>query len=220
MFWGLFSLTLAIYAIMLGWSLPLVAASAGGLTPFDMRPGGYGFAEAHAFLAALSTEGAEFYRSVQQRLDLFYPGLIAGTLFFSVAALLPRRLGVWRWTLAVIALPVAVFDYLENHAIAAMIDVGTAGLTPKLVESASQWTGLKATASTVAMSIVLLLLIWRAGQRFLPKLRVVIASRPVTSFIVLALGLSAAVQPIAVRVELASLEESRTIVDHVLRRLG
>ena len=96
LFWGLFGLTFAIYAAMLGWSLPVVAAAAGGLVPFDMRPGGYGFADAHAFLVALSPEGARFYVNIQQKLDIAYPGLLALTLLFAIAALLPRRLGAWR----------------------------------------------------------------------------------------------------------------------------
>lgn len=175
LFWGLFSLTLATYAAMLGWSLPLIANAAGGLVPFDMRPGGYSFAEASAFLAALSADGAAFYRAVQQRLDLVYPGLLALTLYFAIAALLPRRIGGWCWVVAVIALPVGVFDYLENHAVAQMLDAGRSGLTPELVATASQWTVLKATASMVAMSVVLVLLLGWAVVKLAPKVQALLA---------------------------------------------
>lgn len=203
LFWGLFSLTLAIYAAMLGWSLPTVANAAGGLVPFDMRPGGYSFADAHAFLAALSPEGAGFYVNVQQKLDIAYPVLLALTLFFAIATLLPRRIGTWRWVVATIALPVGVFDYLENHAVAQMIEVGATGLTTDLVATASQWTVLKATASTVAMSVVLVLLLWRAAQWLSPKVRAVMFRRPVASFLVLALSASALVQFVAIKAGLS-----------------
>jgi membrane protease YdiL (CAAX protease family) len=203
LFWGLFSLTLAIYATMLGWSLPIVASAAGGLVPFDMRPGGYSFADAQAFLNVLSPEGAAFYVDVQQKLDIAYPGLLALTLLFAIAALLPRRIGAWRWAAAMIALPVGVFDYLENHAVAQMIGAGATGLTPEVVAIASQWTVLKAGASTVAMSVVLALLLGRAGQWLVPWLKTIMIRRPVASFLVLALGTSALVQFMAIKAGLS-----------------
>ena len=67
---ALFAATIGLYLVMLLWSLPKIAAEAGGLTPFDMRPGGYSLAEARAFLAALSPEGTAFYLGVQHRLDM------------------------------------------------------------------------------------------------------------------------------------------------------
>ena len=203
LFWGLFGLTLAIYAAMLGWSLPTVAAAASGLVPFDMRPGGYSFADAQAFLAALSSEGAGFYVNVQQKLDIAYPGLLTLTLFFAIAALLPYRLGAWRWLVATIALPVGAFDYLENHAVAQVIEAGATGLTTELVATASQWTVLKATASTVAMSVVLALLLWRAARWLTPKLRAVMVWCPVASFLVLALSASAVAQFVAIKAGLS-----------------
>jgi len=166
-YWGLFGLTLAVYALMLGWSLPTVSAAAGGLAPFDMRPGGYSHAEAMAFLSALTADGARFYLDVQQRLDIVYPALIALTLFFSIAAMAPRRLGRWRWALAIVALPIAIFDYLENHAIALMIAAGPRGLTPELVAEASRWTVLKSGTTTIAMVILLGLVAIKTAQRLL-----------------------------------------------------
>ena len=203
LFWGLFSLTSAIYAAMLGWSLPIITAAAGGLVPFDMRPGGYSFADAHAFLAALTSEGAAFYVNVQQKLDLAYPGLLALTLLYAIAALLPHHIGAWRWVLAVIALPVGIFDYLENHVVAQMIEAGSAGLNVELVAMASQWTVLKAGASTVAMSVLLILLLWRTSQKAVPRLRALMLHKPITSFLVLALGVSTLVQLVAFKTGLS-----------------
>ena len=203
LFWGLFSLTSAIYAAMLGWSLPIITAAAGGLVPFDMRPGGYSFADAHAFLAALTSEGATFYVNVQQKLDLAYPGLLALTLLYAIAALLPHHIRAWRWVLAVIALPVGIFDYLENHVVAQMIEAGSAGLNVELVAMASQWTVLKAGASTVAMSVLLILLLWRTSQKAVPRLRALMLHKPITSFLVLALGVSTLVQLVAFKTGLS-----------------
>lgn len=163
-FWGLVGLTLAVYGLMLAWSLPTISAAAGGLPPFDMRPGGYDLAEARAFLSALTTDGAAFYVGVQQPLDLAYPALIALTMFVSIAATAPRILGRWRWVPAALAVPVAVFDYFENHAIAVMIETGPSRLSPELVLNASQWTVLKSMTTTAAMVVLIVFLALRAAR--------------------------------------------------------
>lgn len=160
-FWALVGATLAVYGAMVVWTLPVISAGAGGLAPFDMRPGGYDFAAAQQFLAALSPEAAAFYDNVQHKFDLAYPALAALTLFFALAALLPRELGILRFALAAPTALVAIFDYLENHAVAGMLAAGPSGLTPTMVEAASRWTILKSGATTVAMTLLLALLLWR-----------------------------------------------------------
>ena len=175
-FWGLFGITLAVYGTMLGWSLPIIADAAGGLVPFDMRPAGYSFEEAAAFVSALTPDGANFYLNVQQKLDIAYPALVALTLFFAIAALLPRQFGMRRWLMAAAALPVAVFDYLENHSIALMIKAGPLGLTPGLVADASQWTVLKSSWTMIVMLGMLGLLAWRTVRGAVHHLHRVLTS--------------------------------------------
>jgi len=157
--------TVAVYLVMVSWSLPYIAAQAGGQMPFDMRPGGYGFEEARAFLAALSPQGNAFYRDVQHRLDLFFPGLIAATLYFAIAALLPARLGRWRYVAALPVVLTAIFDWAENAGVSAMLAAGAEGVTREMVASASRWSVLKAIVSTVAYSALLILLAWRGIAR-------------------------------------------------------
>ena len=161
LFWLLTVVTLAIYGTMVAWSLPHISAEAGGLAPFDMRPTGYSFEEARAFLAALSAEGNAFYRTVQHKLDLLFPGMMAAVLYFAVAALLPRGLGIWRHAIAASMILTAVFDYAENSAVAAMLAAGADGLTREMAETANMWSTTKATVSTVAYSLLLILLIWK-----------------------------------------------------------
>lgn len=170
-FWILFAVTLAVYAVMLVWTLPAITAAAGGLPPFDMRPGGYGFEDAQAFLAALSAEGRTLYLGPQHMLDLAYPALITLTLFFAIASLLPGRWGALRWVVALPALAIAVFDYLENMAVTAMLEAGPDRLTPDLVATASGWTVLKSGVSTVVMSALLLVLLVHAARWAMRRLR-------------------------------------------------
>jgi hypothetical protein len=156
-FWLVFAATVAVYSLMAAWSLPRIAADAGGLLPFDLRPLGYSLEEAKAFLAALSEEGRAFYRDVQHLLDLAYPALLAATLALATLLLAPASWGSVRWLLAALALPGMVFDYCENRAVAGMLDAGVDGLTKEMVGAASRWTLLKSVFTAVSMGIVLLL---------------------------------------------------------------
>ena len=86
---------------------------------------------------------------------------MAATIFFAILYLVPAKLGIWRWIAAILAVPPAIFDYLENIGIAAMLDAGPGSLTESLVADTSRWSVLKSTSSTVAMTILLVALIWR-----------------------------------------------------------
>ncbi len=162
-FWLIFLVMAAVYATMALWTLPTISAAAGGLAPFDMRPLGYSFEEARAFLAALTEEGRHLYLDVQHRLDLVYPLLLAATLV--LGCLLLTASTPLRALVIAAALSGMVFDYLENAAVADMLTAGHQQLTAALVAEASRWTLLKSLATTVAMLLVLGLLLWRVFAR-------------------------------------------------------
>lgn len=163
-FWIVFAAMVAVYAVMLLWTLPTISAAAGGLAPFDMRPMGYSFEEAKAFLAALSAEGKELYLRTQHMLDLFYPALLAVTLI--LATILLTGSGWLRWLLIVPAVAGMVFDYMENFAVGRMLEHGPDGITEALVSDASLWTLLKSVFTTVSMlAVIALVIAWFAGRR-------------------------------------------------------
>lgn len=72
-FWPVLAATLAVYLVMILWSLPLIQAEAGGLRPFDLRPLEYMQDEARAFPGALSETGRVFYPGTPHKLDTFFP---------------------------------------------------------------------------------------------------------------------------------------------------
>jgi hypothetical protein len=168
-FWTLVAATLCVYAAMIFWSIPSITREADGLAIFDMRPGGYTFDEAKAFLAALSDDGRRFYGDVQQRLDIAYPALLAITLGWSILRLAPHSWGLFRYILAATAIPGMMFDYWENADVAAMLAAGPDEITPETVAAASLHSQIKAGASTVAMTILLALLVWWAFRRWRAK---------------------------------------------------
>jgi hypothetical protein len=160
-FWLLFAATVGLYFAMMLWSLPRIAEEAGGLPAFDLRPTGYSFEDARAFLAALTPQGNVFYRNTQHLLDLIFPGLLAALLYWAIAVLLPTRLGGWRWVLPLPVLVIALFDWAENHAVGGLLEAGAGGLTPEMAATASRWSVFKAAGSTVAYTVLLALLVWR-----------------------------------------------------------
>ncbi len=159
LFWAVVLATGAVYATMVLWSLPKIAAMAGGLPPFDLRPLGYSVAEARALLAALDDPARDFYREVQHRLDLFFPGLLALSLSLSFLRLAPRR---WALALSAVVIAAAGFDYAENAAVAGLLSAPD--LTDAAILMASRFTLLKSVLVTVAM-VALSVLLAGAGWR-------------------------------------------------------
>jgi hypothetical protein len=163
-FWALAAVTLVLYGVILFWSLPHIAAEAGGLKPFDVRPAGYSEAEARAFLAALSAGGRDFYLNVQHRLDFVYPILVALTFAWAFVLLFPRQ-PLWRWLLIAAAVAGAAFDEYENHLVSGLLLAAPADVTAADIAAASRATILKGLANTVCSVGVLAGLVQRYLRR-------------------------------------------------------
>ena len=168
--WLILGAALTIYLVMVVWSLPFIAAQAGGLVPFDMRPTGYSGDEARAFLGALSAEGKTFYLGTQHMLDRFYPGLMGVALAMAIVMLF-ARVPVWlRYGLAATAIIGAGFDYLENARVAGMLRAAIADVSDADIAAASQATLLKSGFDTVAMvaALVGLVMLWLRKRKEKP----------------------------------------------------
>ena len=146
----------SVYLSMINVTLAHLQERSGHI-PFDMRPFGYGPADAATFLDALGAEGREYYFRHQIPLDTLYPALLALTLIatmFWFGQRMPNsklvRLGV------ALSVGSALLDYLENLGIMAMIwrwpDV-----SGPLVYAASTATIAKSAITTLAVLLVLLI---------------------------------------------------------------
>lgn len=158
--WSVVAVTLAVYLVMVLWSLPKIADWAGGLAPFDMRPMGYSPEEARAFLAALPVEGRDFYLNVQHRLDLVYPGLLALSLVLAFRRLSPGALGL---ALGVVAVAGAGFDYAENAAVTGLL---SGNPSDAALSAASRLTLAKSVCTTLALCALLILLVGAGLRRW------------------------------------------------------
>lgn len=167
-FWISFAASTLVYLVMVGWSLPRISAAAGGLAPFDMRPMGYGLADARAFLSALSEEGRDFYLSVQHRLDLAYPPLLALTLCLGLWIMAPLRGSMLLLVLIAMPLLAMIADLAENRLVAQMLGTPPQELSEDLVAMASTATVLKSVLTIIAMTLLLLFTTlwgWRKWRR-------------------------------------------------------
>ena len=140
-----------------------------GLTPFDMRPVGYGPEDANALLTALGETGRAYYLNRQLLLDALYPALLALTLS-SLYRLLGTGVPVRLVQVGVVASWLAAaFDYAENSGIAAMLQLWP-DIPDILVSAASLATIAKSLMTSLAVTGLLVLFgrkIWLKTREFL-----------------------------------------------------
>lgn len=148
-------LAASVYLAMVSVTLAHLEAVS-GLVPFDMRPFGYSPAETATLLEALGIDGREYYLTRQIPLDILYPALLALTLS-STIFWFGKRMPNKRIVHFGIALSVgsALFDYIENLGIVAMI-LSWPDVSDPLVYATSTATIAKSVITTVAVVMVLL----------------------------------------------------------------
>ncbi len=162
--WAISAAALIVYIIMVTITLPHLAALAGGVAMFDLRPLGYDFATAQDVLARLGSEGAAYYENVQHRFDSMFPLLFCLTLvFWMIAAArrwqghdLPLGSAVLGAIFATAVIANAA-DLGENAAVSAMLAAGSRALTPRLAETANLFTLAKTFFSAVAILALIVL---------------------------------------------------------------
>ncbi len=167
---GAWILAGAVYAAMLGRTLPMLSVFAGGQPIFDMMPTGYSLAQASDLVAALGEEGRAYYLAVQHRLDTVYPPLLGIALALSFRLLF--RGNVARALVALAAL-VAGLDLAENAAVADMLKADPAGLSAEMVTFASRLTVAKSVLTSLAFVAILVGstgAVWRRFSQRTPDL--------------------------------------------------
>ena len=145
----------SIYLLMIKVTLAHIK-TVSGHTPFDMRPSGYGPEDAAMLLEALGAEGRAYYLACQIPLDTLYPATLALTMIATllwIGQRIPESKLV-RFGIALSATS-ALFDYIENLGIAAMI-WSWPSISVPLVYAASSATIVKSVITTLAVLVVLL----------------------------------------------------------------
>ncbi|WP_323779777.1 hypothetical protein [Thalassovita sp.] len=153
LFWIVFTVAMAVYLAMAFWTVPHLAALTDGQMILDMRPTGYSHAEVVDYLVALGDDGRVFYLTVQHRLDLAYPALLAASFGIGFAILYR---GWLRWGLIGAAVLGMVADYTENAHVAAILHAGAGAVSVEMVQSASFWTLVKSAADSLCYMALLI----------------------------------------------------------------
>lgn len=144
-----FILTMAVYLLMLLYTIPKVENFAPGIALFDLSPAGYSYQHAASLLETLGETGRSVYLYQQLPADFIYPGLFA----ISYSLLL-----IWLFAksfkpdskifyLAIVPVFGGLFDYLENVCIVLMIK-SFPDLSGELVAIASTFSILKSVFTT------------------------------------------------------------------------
>jgi hypothetical protein len=160
---GLLVASAVLWAVLFFVTLPHLQLLAGGAEPFDVRPWGYGYGGARAFLASIGEQGRAYYLNPELILDGFFPPLYAVSRALALWWLtMPGRWRAgatpvgWRRTLIALPLAEAILDWGENVCIATML-WRWPELSPGLVAVSSAATRLKLVAAALTeISMVVL----------------------------------------------------------------
>lgn len=154
---GFFVPAMAVYLVMLLYTIPKVGQYAPGMKLFDLSPGGYSFGYAVELLDVLGSKGRDLYLYQQLPLDFIYPGLFAVSCCLLLFWLFSKSLNSTSKMFYFCLIPIVagMFDYLENICIVLMLK-SYPDVTESLVSTASFMTILK-SGFTTAFFVLLLM---------------------------------------------------------------
>ncbi len=120
----LFILTMAVFSLMLLYTIPKVESFAPGIALFDMSPAGYSYEHAISLLETLGEVGRSVYLFQQLPVDFVYPGLFAISYALFLTWLFAKSFEPNSKIFFLVLVPVlgGLFDYLENIGIILMIN--------------------------------------------------------------------------------------------------
>ncbi|MEZ5277487.1 MAG: hypothetical protein R3F07_13990 [Opitutaceae bacterium] len=153
---GWFVVTMAVYLVMLGITIPRVQRFAPESTLFNLSPTGYSRQEALSLLESLGPEGRSAYLFPQLVLDFVYPGLFAVCFSLMFVWLYSRRFRPDSGFLYLALLPMlaGLFDYGENLLIIRMI-TEFPNVSRKLIAAANVFRMLKSAFSTASFLLLM-----------------------------------------------------------------
>ena len=160
-----------MWAVMFFGPLACLSRLAGGESPFDIRPMGYSYEEAYAFLNAIGEQGRLYYANRELLLDMFYPPLYAISRGLALWWLtMPGRLRdapvplSWRYALIAVPIIMASLDLVENGCIARMLRTWPI-LSHDLVQVSSLATRMKMIVGVLTeLLMAVLAILWLARR--------------------------------------------------------
>jgi len=152
----LFIITMAVYLVIIFYTIPAVTTQAPEMKLFDMSPGGYDLIYAEELLKSIGPVGREAYMKRQLPIDFIYPCLFAVTYALMLVWLFRKRFNEKSrvFLLALIPALAGLFDYFENFGILLMLR--SFPNLNELVVQASSFFSIVKSGLTIAFYIFLL----------------------------------------------------------------
>ena len=136
--------SLAVYLLMILYTIPNVESYSPGMKIFDLSPSGYTYDYAVQLLSTLGNDGRMVYLSRQLPLDFIYPGLFTISSFLMLAWLFLKSSDKSSRVFYLCYVPVfgGLSDYLENIQVLLML-LDYPDITATQVTWSSAFTMLK-----------------------------------------------------------------------------
>lgn len=159
---------MALYSLMLLYTIPQVEQHAPGMKLFDLSPSGYSLDYALELLGALGGKGRDTYLYLQLPVDFVYPGLFAVSCCLLLSWLFSKSLKANSRMFYLCFIPVVagLFDYLENICIVRML-TSYPDVTTLHVAFASTLTILKSVFTTAFFMLLIVgtILFWNLKRK-------------------------------------------------------
>ncbi|GEM_PF-709256 len=155
LYWLWVGITIGLYAALVFWAGPRLSVRAGGLTPLDLRMGGYDLAGAKELLGHFDAGNVGSYLNVWYPLDMTFLSFITLAMAAGLWQLFRRVKLLVRLAVTAIPLAYGLFDVFENNAVAALFATGADGLTTASVKMAAQFTQAKFVFFFMAVFFIL-----------------------------------------------------------------
>lgn len=162
---GVTLVTASVYAVLVTLGMRHLVLGVDALLPFDLRPMGYSFLDATAYLSILPPEVAVLYTGLIRRLDTVFPllfGLWMGMVYW--------RSSPWMhpWSRIILLIAPAsytIMDLVENALVSEMVTLGMSAISPEVVNLASSYTISKFVTVSVAFSVMLVMIFLNIRNR-------------------------------------------------------
>ena len=161
-----------LWAVLFFGTLAHLSELANGISPFDIRPGGYSYEDAVNFLSSIGEQGRRYYAFPQLTVDMVYPPLYVVSRGLALwwltmpgqvhAAPLPLH---WRYGLIAVPAIVASLDIIENSCIAVML-WSWPDLSRSLVDISSWATRLKIVFGATTELVMAVLFVFWVRRKF------------------------------------------------------
>ena len=142
--------SLAVYLVMLFYTIPAVQSHAPELKVFDLLPAGYSYDYAMKLLSSLGDKGRDEYLYTQLPVDFIYPALFSISSCLLLAWLFLKRNSEGSKVNYLCSVPIfaGLFDYLENIIVVIMI-FSYPDISQNLVMLSSAATIVKSGLTTI-----------------------------------------------------------------------